>query len=62
MSVRFDSDVARQAGKAALAAATAASTSLVDAKSTCAGDLAGRRIVDGPSRPDVPATLRPPIQ
>ena len=35
MSVRFDSDVARQAGKAALAAATAAATSSADAKSTC---------------------------
>ena len=35
MSVRLDSEVARQAGKAALAAATAASTSSVEAKSTC---------------------------
>ena len=35
MSVRLDSDVARQPGKAALAAATAAETSSTDAKSTC---------------------------
>jgi hypothetical protein len=34
MSVRFESEVARQAGKAALAAATAASTSSTEAKST----------------------------
>ena len=34
MSVRFDSDVARQAGNAALAAATAADTSSTEAKST----------------------------
>jgi len=34
ISVRFDSDVARQAGKAALAAATAALTSSTEAKST----------------------------
>ena len=33
-SARFDSDVARQAGNAAFAAATARSTSSVDAKST----------------------------
>ena len=35
MSVRLESEVARHAGKAALAAATAASTSAPDAKSTC---------------------------
>ena len=35
ISVRFESDVARQAGNAALAAATAASTSSTEAKSTC---------------------------
>jgi hypothetical protein len=34
ISVRFDSEVARQAGKAARAAATAASTSSADANST----------------------------
>jgi hypothetical protein len=34
MSVRFESEVARQSGNAALAAATAASTSSTDAKST----------------------------
>jgi len=32
---RFDSDVARQAGNAAFAAATARCTSSIDAKSTC---------------------------
>ena len=47
MSVRFESDVARQAGKAALAAATAASTSSPDAKSTCLRHGAGGRIEDG---------------
>ena len=35
ISVRFESDVARQAGNAAFAAATAAPTSSTDAKSTC---------------------------
>ena len=35
MSVRFESEVARHAGKAALAAATAAATSSTEAKSTC---------------------------
>ena len=35
ISVRFESDVARQAGKAAFAAATAARRSSVEAKSTC---------------------------
>ena len=34
MSVRFDSEVARQAGNAAFAAATAAPTSSTEAKST----------------------------
>jgi hypothetical protein len=34
ISVRFESDVARQAGNAAAAAWTAASTSSTDAKST----------------------------
>ena len=35
MSVRFESEVARQPGKAALAAATAAPTSSTEARSTC---------------------------
>ena len=35
MSVRFESDVARQPGNAALAAATAAATSSTEARSTC---------------------------
>ena len=47
MSVRLDSDVARQAGKAALAAATAAATSSVEAKSTWRVSAPGRRVVDG---------------
>jgi hypothetical protein len=34
MSVRFESDVARQPGNAAFAAATAAATSSTEAKST----------------------------
>ena len=34
MSVRFESEVARQAGNAALAAATAAPTSSIEARST----------------------------
>jgi hypothetical protein len=34
VSMRFDSDVARQAGNAAAAAATAASTSSTDANAT----------------------------
>ncbi len=34
-SVRFEIEVARQAGNAAFAAATAASTSATEAKSTC---------------------------
>ena len=54
MSVRFDSEVARQAGKAALAAATAAATSASEAKSTCFVSVAGGRIVDrafAPGRP-----------
>ena len=50
-SVRFESEVARQAGKAALAAATAASTSATEAKSTCLVSCAGRRVVDRPLAP-----------
>ena len=62
ISVRFDSDVARQAGKAARAAATAAWTSSTDAKSTSRAitPLAGSKI--GPRLPEVPATRWPPIQ
>ena len=51
MSVRLDSEVARQAGKAALAAATADATSASDAKSTCFAEPAGGRIVDGTLAP-----------
>ena len=35
MSVRLDSEVERQAGNAAFAAATAAPTSSIEARSTC---------------------------
>ena len=62
MSVRLLSDVARQAGNAVRAAATAASTSPVDAKSTCfvTWPVAGSKT--SPWRPEVPSTRRPPIQ
>jgi len=62
ISVRRDSEVARQAGKAAFAAATAAATSSADAKST---SLAVRPVAGsntGPVRPEVPGTRAPPIQ
>ena len=51
ISVRFESDVARQAGKAARAAATAASTSAAQAKSTSRAwrPVAGSKT--GPRRP-----------
>ena len=62
ISVRFESDVARQAGNAAFAAATAASTSSTDAKSThfAWAPVAGSNT--GPRRPDRPSTGCPPIQ
>jgi hypothetical protein len=62
ISLRRDSDVARHAGKAALAAPTAASTSSTEARSTsaCCSPVAGFHT--GPVRPDVPATVWPPIQ
>ena len=62
ISVRFESDVARQAGNAALAAATAASTSAIDAKSTSRAIWPVAGLKTGPRRPEVPATRRPPIQ
>ena len=46
-SVRLESDVARQPGKAAFAAATAASTSADRREVHLARDLAGGRVVDG---------------
>ena len=61
-SVRFDSDVARQAGKAALAAATAAATSSTDAKSTYFVTLPGRGVVDGTLAPGRAGHDAPPIQ
>jgi len=62
ISVRFEIEVARQAGNAARAAATAASTSSTEAKSTsrASAPVAGSKT--GPRRPDVPATRAPPIQ
>ena len=62
ISVRCESDVARQAGKAALAAATAASTSSTEAKSTSRATRPVAGSKTGPRRPDVPATGVPPIQ
>ena len=62
ISVRRESDVARQAGNASRAARTAASTSSTDAKSTVRAwrPVAGSKT--GPDRPEAPATSRPPIQ
>ena len=62
ISVRFDSDVARQAGNAAFAPRPRRPLLLDDAKSTHLrlGRSPGR--TPGPARPDVPATRRPPIQ
>ena len=62
ISVRFESDVARHAGNAARAAATAASTSSTEAKSTSRATAPRAGSKTGPRRPDVPATRRPPIQ
>src|SRR6478736_6843145 len=62
ISVRFDSDIERHAGNAALAAATAAPTSSTEAKSTWRVSCPVAGSYTGPSRPDVPATNRPPIQ
>src|SRR5829696_10176171 len=62
MSVRFDSEVARQPGKAAAAAATADPSSSVDAKSTHFSWVPVAGLNTGPRRPDVPATALPPIQ
>ena len=61
-SARRPSPVARHAGNAALAAATAASTSATLAKSTLAAcsPVAGLNTV--PERPDVPSTTAPSIQ
>ncbi len=48
MSVRFESEVARQPGNAALAAATAESELLRRGEVDLAGDATGRRVVDRP--------------
>ena len=62
VSARFESDVARQAGKASAAAATASSTSVGLAKSTSwvCSPVAGLKT--GPVLPDSPGTTFPPIQ
>src|SRR6476661_3356357 len=62
ISVRFDSDIERHAGNAALAAATAAPTSSTEAKSTWRVNCPVAGSYTGPSRPDDPATRCPPIQ
>ncbi len=62
ISVRFEIDVERQAGDAAFAVATAASTSAAVAKSTLRAcrPVAGSYTI--PERPDEPGTIDPPIQ
>ena len=61
-SARFAIDIARQAGKAALAAWTAASISSGEARSTSPVWRPMAGLKTGPLRPDVPATRSPPIQ
>ena len=56
ISARRESDVARHAGNAAFAAATARSTSSMDAKSTAPVCLPVAGLYTGPLRPDFPAT------
>ena len=62
MSARLEREAARQAGKAAFAAAMASSTSLMEARPTdaCCSPVAGLKT--GPVRPDVDGTVRPLIQ
>ena len=62
ISARRDRLVARQFGKAALAAATAASTSATLAKSTVAACSPVAGLYTVPDRPDVPGTTLPSIQ
>ena len=61
-SARRASETARQSGKAALAAWTAASTSSAEAKSTdpVCSPVAGSKT--GPALPELPSRRRPPIQ
>ena len=61
-SARLASEVARQAGNAAFAAATAAPTSSVVARSTSPDCCPSAGLKTGPLRPDVPSTGLPPIQ
>ncbi len=56
ISVRLDSEVERQAGNAALAVATAASSSSCEAKSTHFACTPVAGLNTGPWRPDVPWT------
>ena len=61
ISARLDSDVARQAGSASLAASTAWFSSATSAKSTSCvcSPVAGS--YTGPRRPDSPGTCLPPM-
>ena len=56
-SARFASETLRQETNASLAAATAASTSSTEARSTAAGLLADRRVVDRPASAGLPGTM-----
>ena len=62
MLLRAMSGMSRQAGKAAFAAATAASTSAGPAARHAGDDLAGRRVVDGPGLLGQDLDGRPSIQ
>ena len=62
ISARRESDVARHAGNAAFATATASPTSSTEAKSTAPVCRPVAGLYTGPLRPDFPATAIPPIQ
>ena len=62
LRARFDNDVARHAGKASRAAATAACNSSEVAKSTSCVCSPVAGLKTGPVRPDSPSTVFPPIQ
>ena len=61
-SARFAIERARQAGKAAFAAATPASISSIEANATSPDCRPVAGLKTGPLRPEVPATAAPPIQ
>ena len=61
-SDRFESDVARHAGNASAAAATAMADLIRAGEVHLVRLLAGRGVVDRPLRPDSPGTTFPPIQ